>query len=128
VPITFALVEDEIVTAVDRKPKRSRRLQRLANIAANPWVSVLADAYAEDWSRLWWVRIDGPARVLESGVAYDRALGALLRRYPQYRSAGCRSSWTSAEANRRRTWRNSTTRRPMGRAATRTSESSPTRT
>jgi PPOX class probable F420-dependent enzyme len=84
VPITFALVGDELVTAVDHKPKRSRRLQRLANVRAHPWVSVLADAYDEDWSKLWWVRADGPGRVVEHGPARDAAAAALRARYPQY--------------------------------------------
>lgn len=81
VPIVFALVGDVIHTAVDGKPKRTRRLKRLANIAANPRVSVLADHYEDDWSRLWWVRADGVARILDSSPA---GLAALVERYPQY--------------------------------------------
>ncbi|KUL41109.1 TIGR03668 family PPOX class F420-dependent oxidoreductase [Actinoplanes awajinensis] len=78
VPIVFALVGDVIHTAVDGKPKRHRRLQRLANIAREPRVSVLADCYADDWSQLWWVRADGHAEIT------DIAEPALLARYPQY--------------------------------------------
>ena len=51
-----------LYSAVDHKPKRSRALQRLENIAANPAVSLLVDDYAEDWSKLWWVRADGTAQ------------------------------------------------------------------
>ncbi|MEA2223526.1 MAG: hypothetical protein QOH83_1902, partial [Solirubrobacteraceae bacterium] len=36
VPVVFALDGDTIVHAVDGKPKRTRALRRLANIAANP--------------------------------------------------------------------------------------------
>ncbi|MCU7727936.1 TIGR03668 family PPOX class F420-dependent oxidoreductase [Actinoplanes sp. KI2] len=82
VPIVFALVGDVIHTAVDAKPKRTRRLKRLANIAANPRVSVLADHYEDDWSRLWWVRADGVARILDTS---PDGLAALAERYPQYR-------------------------------------------
>jgi len=82
VPIVFALAGDVIHTAVDEKPKSTRRLKRLANIAANPRVSVLADHYEDDWSRLWWVRADGVARILESSPV---GLAALVERYPQYR-------------------------------------------
>ena len=32
VPITFAVVDDLVVTAVDHKPKRSTRLQRIVNL------------------------------------------------------------------------------------------------
>ena len=84
VPIVFALVGDVIHTAVDGKPKRTRRLRRLANIAANPRVSVLADHYDEDWSLLWWVRADGVARVLDESPAGRAALTA---KYPQYQAA-----------------------------------------
>jgi PPOX class probable F420-dependent enzyme len=78
VPIVFALVGDVISTAVDGKPKRHRRLRRLANIAHEPRVSVLADHYDEDWSMLWWVRADGVATIEEEPEP------ALLGRYPQY--------------------------------------------
>ena len=61
VPITFAVDGDVIWSAVDDKPKRSRELKRLANIRSNPAVSVLADHYDDDWTRLWWVRADGTA-------------------------------------------------------------------
>ena len=83
VPIVFSVLGDLIVTAVDAKPKRTRNLRRLANIAANPRVSVLADHYEDDWSRLWWVRADGVARILESSPV---GLAALTERYPQYRA------------------------------------------
>jgi PPOX class probable F420-dependent enzyme len=82
VPIVFAVAGEVIHTAVDAKPKRSRRLKRLANIAANPRVSVLADRYDDDWSRLWWVRADGVARVRDTS---PEGLAALVARSPQYR-------------------------------------------
>ncbi|HEY2438080.1 MAG TPA: TIGR03668 family PPOX class F420-dependent oxidoreductase [Solirubrobacteraceae bacterium] len=87
VPICLALDGDTIYFAVDAKPKRTHDLQRLRNIAANPAVSVLADHYEEDWSRLWWVRVDGTARVLDAGPESDRALDLLVSRYPQYQRA-----------------------------------------
>ena len=83
-PITFALEGDAIYFAVDAKPKRTTDLQRVRNIAANPAVAVLVDHYDHDWSRLWWVRVDGRACVLGPGQS-DRALDLLADRYPQYR-------------------------------------------
>ena len=85
VPICFALAGDVLYTAVDAKPKRSRRLQRLANVRAHPDVAVLVDHYAEDWTRLWWVRLRGPARVLGSGSEVKTALKLLADKYEQYR-------------------------------------------
>jgi PPOX class probable F420-dependent enzyme len=86
VPIAFAVAGETIVHAVDHKPKRTRALRRLANIAGNPHVSVLADHYEDgDWGRLWWVRVDGTARILASGEDEAVAAIALLRaRYAQY--------------------------------------------
>jgi PPOX class probable F420-dependent enzyme len=88
VPICFAIDGDTVYSAVDHKPKASRALQRLANIEANPAVSLLADAYSEDWSALWWVRADGVARVVEAGAPeHDRAARLLRARYAQYAGA-----------------------------------------
>jgi PPOX class probable F420-dependent enzyme len=94
VPIVFALARaddrDLIYSVVDAKPKRTAALRRLANVAANPAVSVLVDHYEEDWSALWWARADGVARVLGDDDAdeSERAVALLARRYPQQRAAG----------------------------------------
>lgn len=80
VPVTFAVEGDTVVIAVDHKPKRTTDLKRLRNIEAEPRVSLLADHYAEDWDRLWWVRADGAARVVRAGGP----VGALVAKYPQY--------------------------------------------
>lgn len=92
VPVVFALRGDEIVTAVDRKPKRPARLKRLRNIAANPAVCLLVDAYGEDWDRLWWVRADGSARIVPPGAPeratrdeYGAAIMSLRQKYAPYR-------------------------------------------
>jgi PPOX class probable F420-dependent enzyme len=58
VPVTFAVRDDMVVVVVDDKPKVSRDLQRLRNIAVNPAVAFLVDEYSDDWAALWWVRID----------------------------------------------------------------------
>ena len=87
VPVCFAVEGDTVYSAVDHKPKRTTDLQRLRNIAANPQVALLADHYEDDWSRIWWVRIDGRAEVLDASDASERAIDALSARYPQYRRA-----------------------------------------
>ena len=87
VPITFALEGETLYFSVDSKPKRTSDLKRLRNIAANPAVSVLFDHYEEDWSKLWWVRVDGAARVLGEGPEARRAIDLLVDRYGQYRLA-----------------------------------------
>jgi PPOX class probable F420-dependent enzyme len=87
VPITFAATDEALYFAVDRKPKKTTDLQRLRNIEANPAVSVLFDHYDDDWNNLWWVRIDGHARVLREGPDFTEAMALLTERYPQYRTA-----------------------------------------
>jgi PPOX class probable F420-dependent enzyme len=84
VPVCFELVEDRIVSVVDAKPKSTPELRRLANIRAHPRVSMLVDEYDDDWTRLWWVRADGAARVVESGADSEAAVAALTAKYPQY--------------------------------------------
>lgn len=88
VPVTFALEGDRIVSAVDAKPKRGTPLRRLANIAANPRISLLVDDYDEDWRRLWWARADGAARIVDDGPELTSAFDLLRERYAQYRTVG----------------------------------------
>jgi PPOX class probable F420-dependent enzyme len=87
VPIVFALEGDTLYTSVDAKPKRSRRLRRIENARRRPDVTVLVDRYDDDWSRLWWVRLRGQARVLEEGEEAERALALLVAKHPQYSGA-----------------------------------------
>jgi PPOX class probable F420-dependent enzyme len=84
VPIVFALVGDRVFSIVDAKPKTSPKLQRLENIRANPRVTLLVDHYDETWERLWWVRADGTARVVEDGPGRDEAVELLRAKYRQY--------------------------------------------
>jgi PPOX class probable F420-dependent enzyme len=84
VPICFALAGDVLYSAVDEKPKRSRRLQRLENVREHPEVAVLVDHYEDDWTRLWWVRLRGRGTVVEHGPEFEAALDLLAGKYEQY--------------------------------------------
>jgi PPOX class probable F420-dependent enzyme len=85
VPITFAIEGRVLYFAVDDKPKRTTDLKRLRNIAANPAVCILVDHYEDDWERLWWVRLDGTARIVTEHAEQEQALDLLAERYVQYR-------------------------------------------
>ena len=85
VPVTFAVDGDHIYIAIDHKPKTTINLRRLRNIRENPRVALLADHYEEDWDNLWWVRVDGRARILESGEERQKPLDTLAAKYEQYR-------------------------------------------
>jgi len=86
VPCTFAVDgAGRIVIGIDSKPKDSPNLRRLANIAANRRVSLLADSYSGDWAPLWWARADGIATVERSGPEHAGHWRLLRARYPQYK-------------------------------------------
>jgi PPOX class probable F420-dependent enzyme len=84
VPIVFVLLDDVLYSAVDHKPKRGSRLRRFDNVRATGRACVLVDAYDEDWSALWWVRLDGRGRVVDDRAEAGRALTALAGKYRQY--------------------------------------------
>ena len=88
-PIVFAPAGGSVWTPIDGKPKTGGPLARLANAAADSRAALLVDEYSEDWSRLWWVRIDGTVRVHRVGPEPEgpaaEAVAALQAKYPQYR-------------------------------------------
>lgn len=85
VPVTFAVRDDVVVIAVDHKPKTTTNLRRLRNIRENDQVSLLVDHYDEDWRQLWWVRVDGTARVLTGEAERAEPVAWLCAKYEQYR-------------------------------------------
>ncbi len=87
VPICFAVGASTLYTVIDRKPKRvgPQALRRLRNVRENPRVAAVIDMYAEDWSRLGFVLLEGRARILTRGPARARGLKLLRQKYPQYR-------------------------------------------
>jgi PPOX class probable F420-dependent enzyme len=102
VPICFVLEGETLYTAVDEKPKRTRALRRLRNIEENPWVEVVIDHYEEDWAKLWWVRLRGRARVVDTE---ERVLELLAEKYPQYRETPPRGPVIAVEIEQRAEWR-----------------------
>jgi PPOX class probable F420-dependent enzyme len=86
VPVCFVVSGDALYITVDQKPKGDpRMLKRLRNIIENPAAAFVADRYDEDWTRLGWVMLRGPADILSEGPEHDRAQALLRSRYPQYR-------------------------------------------
>jgi len=84
VPVCYAFVDGRIYSAVDAKPKRTRELRRLRDIADNPRVSLVVDVWDEDWARLAWVLVEGTAGILTTDLERTPALAALVAKYPQY--------------------------------------------
>ena len=47
---------------------------------------MLVDHYDDDWTQLWWVRLDGVAEVVVDGAEHEYAIALLEAKYPQYRA------------------------------------------
>ena len=86
VPVCFVVSDGAVYITIDQKPKGDvRALKRLRNILENPRAAFVADRWDEDWARLGWVMLRGPAEILSDGAEHDRAQALLRSRYPQYR-------------------------------------------
>ena len=87
VPVCYALGADAVYIAIDEKPKRRAvPLKRERNIAENPQAALVVDRYDEDWTRLGWVILRGPAELLEPGPEHANAQALCRARYPQLRA------------------------------------------
>ena len=85
VPVVYAVDGDLVGVPIDRvKPKTSVQLQREANLTADPRASLLAQRWdRDDWSTLWWVRVELTWQGL--GHPHEAVLADLLAlRYAQY--------------------------------------------
>jgi PPOX class probable F420-dependent enzyme len=85
-PVTFAVLDGAVWSAVDHKPKRveGRELARVRWLRERPAAALTVDRYDEDWERLAWVQVVGTAVVLEA-ADHRPAMDALADRYSQYR-------------------------------------------
>jgi PPOX class probable F420-dependent enzyme len=85
-PVTFAVVEGEIWSAIDDKPKRvtGGELGRVRWLRARPSSALTVDCYSADWRRLAWVQLIGKTAVVDV-ARQERVLTALSNRYAPYR-------------------------------------------
>lgn len=85
-PVTFAVLDGEVWSAVDDKPKRvvGEELARVRWLRARPQSSLTVDRYSGDWSELAWVQLIGKTTVVEV-EGHERVLEALAARYTPYR-------------------------------------------
>jgi PPOX class probable F420-dependent enzyme len=105
VPCCYVLEGDVVYSAVDDvKAKESLDLRRVANVRAHPQVALLVDHYDDDWTTLWWVRVDGSARLLDDGRERERALDALAVKYAQYARARPPGRVMAIDVTRWRAW------------------------
>jgi PPOX class probable F420-dependent enzyme len=83
-PVTFAIADGRIWSAVDRKPKRSGDPARLRFLRRDPRAALTVDRYSDDWDQLAWVQMLGRVEIVEvaDGVA---GVDALSEKYEPYR-------------------------------------------
>ncbi|MEM7543277.1 MAG: pyridoxamine 5'-phosphate oxidase family protein [Pseudomonadota bacterium] len=84
-PVVFARVGESFWSPIDGKPKSRVRLARLERITRAPRVTIVLDHYDDDWTALWWVRVQCRGEVIEG--AHDNwgeAKRALQAKYAQY--------------------------------------------
>src|SRR5918911_4555273 len=95
VPVVFAFDNDRdfYFIPIDEKTKRSRpeNLKRVRNIKENPNVALLIDEYNENWTKLYFIMIQGKASIiggkkLEQNEVplLEQARKLLRRKYHQY--------------------------------------------
>src|SRR5215475_7518206 len=88
IPFCYAFDGTCFYFVVDEKPKRQtgKPLKRIRNILENPLVALVIDDYADDWTQLAYVLVQGTAALVEDETEYSRVLTLLRERYPQYRA------------------------------------------
>ena len=79
-PVSFAVWEEAVWSAIDHKPKRTAEPARVRRLRRRPQAALLVDRYEDDWSRLAWVELRGAVSVEPVGPALE----ALVEKYPQY--------------------------------------------
>ena len=102
-PVTFALAEGALHTAVDHKRKRSGEPARVRYLRRRPEAALTVDWYDEDWSRLAWVQALG--RMAVDVEPPRAALGALSRKYPPYRERPPGGPFLTLSVERALCWR-----------------------
>jgi PPOX class probable F420-dependent enzyme len=97
VPVVFAFDDKDYYIPIDKKAKHSKpeNLKRIKNIQSNPNVALLIDEYDEDWTKLYFVMIQGKASLISNKkerqeqnelplLLLEKAHKLLYEKYPQY--------------------------------------------
>jgi PPOX class probable F420-dependent enzyme len=82
-PVTYAVHDGCVWSAIDRKPKRAGEPARVRWLRAHPTAALTVDRYRDDWEALAWVQVLGDVQVLDASQA-GGGLAALAGKYPQY--------------------------------------------
>jgi PPOX class probable F420-dependent enzyme len=103
-PVTFALAEGRIWSAIDQKPKRAEEPARLRFLRRDPRAALMVDRYSDDWDELAWVQALGRVKILEvrEGAA---GMEALRAKYEPYREEAPPGPLLALEPERYLWWR-----------------------
>ena len=78
VPVCHTLLDGAICFASGNDGRKALNLQ------ANDQIAVTVDLYAEDWSELKGIMVQGRARLIARGPRFRKVRASLYRKYPQY--------------------------------------------
>lgn len=83
-PVTFAVAEGRIWSAIDQKPKRAGEPARLRFLRREPRAALTLDRYSDEWEELAWVQVLGRVEIVD---ATEGSVGieALRGKYEPYR-------------------------------------------
>ena len=82
-PVTFAVADGLVWSAIDEKPKRRPEPARVKYLRRRPEAALVVDEYDDDWTRLAWVELLGRVEVVPAGSA-PGSMEALAAKYAQY--------------------------------------------
>jgi PPOX class probable F420-dependent enzyme len=104
VPCCFVLDDNTVYSGVDAKQKSTLNLRRIENLRTNCAAALLVDHYDDDWSALWWIRVDGIGRIVDTEAEHERALRLLAGKYPQYRDVAIPGPTIAIDVKRWISW------------------------
>jgi PPOX class probable F420-dependent enzyme len=103
-PVTFAIAEDAVWSAIDHKPKRAAEPARVSRLRRRPEAALCVDRYDDDWRRLAWVQLLGRVTVLEASTA-EPGLAALVAKYEPYKDRPPAGPFLRLDVERALHWR-----------------------
>jgi PPOX class probable F420-dependent enzyme len=103
-PVTFAVAEEMIWSAIDEKPKRAGEPARVRWLRRRPEAALCIDVYRDDWERLAWVQLLGRVDVLDL-AAGEAGIEALIAKYAPYRERRPPGPLLRFEVERALCWR-----------------------
>ena len=104
-PVTFAIAEGRIWSAIDEKPKQATgELARVRFLRRDPRAALSVDRYSDDWDELAWVQVLGEVRIVEviDGAA---GLASLVAKYEPYKETAPPGPLLALEPHRCLFWR-----------------------